>query len=159
MSDELKKGIEAIFAEKAAEDEKRKKLIDESIAAAEAFTEKFEQLKADLLRPTFQKTVDALKEKGILATIQESSQDKNQTNPPKITISFHVGSQGGHAAPHYPHFSAVCDSARKVVQLHQSSLVMGRGGQAGVIGQTNIDGLDEQFITQKLLDLLKLILK
>jgi hypothetical protein len=121
------------------------------------FRDRFVKHRADTIKPAMEQTADYLKTRGIVTTrITESDESANDRERPQTQITFTLMEDGGkHGFSHdRPSFSFICDKHKKTVSMHKSTIGPGHGGQSGGAGDVALDSLTDDFVQQKLLELI-----
>lgn len=165
MKDETKREFEAVFANhaKILEAQKQAKVAKES--NEEQFLRAFREKLTSTIKPAFERLRTYLDGKGLAARIEQSaerlSRDGRQESREEIALVLVVGgdSRPAHYRAELPHLALHPDKHRQVVDLHQSTMAPGRGGQSSGIGSVKLEQITEEFLEQKLLALLREVLK
>jgi hypothetical protein len=121
------------------------------------FRDRFIKHRADIIKPAMEQTADYLRSRGVVTTrITESDESINDRERPQTQITFTVMEDGGkHGFSHdRPYFSFICDKHKKTVSMHKSTIGPGHGGQNGGAGDVALDALTDDFVQQKLLELI-----
>jgi hypothetical protein len=157
----MKKEIEAKFDAVFSALEKRVQAAQSAEADRKTqesgFRDRFIKHRADVIKPAMEQTADYLRSRGVVTTrITESDESINDRERPQTLITFTVMEDGGkHGFSHdRPYLSFICDKHKRTVSMHKSTIGPGQGGQSGGIGDVALDSLTEDFVQEKLLELI-----
>lgn len=147
--------LSAFDAKRAAvkkETERRK-------TAHELFLEAFAEKTKSVIRPAMEELAIALRERGHDAEIveqAESSDAQGRVQNARVTLSiFPLGERPRHSNElDVPHVAIIANSHSDDVYVHQSTMMPGRGGQAGSEGKYTLDSITADLVQQLTLKVL-----
>ncbi len=157
MRKEIEAKFDAVFSarEKKAQAAQSAEIVRKTEEAESR--DRFIKHRADIIRPAMEQTADYLRSRGIVTTrITESDESVNDRERPQTQITFTVMEDGGkHGFSHdKPSFSFICDKHKRTVSMQKSTIGPGHGGQSSGVGDVALDSLTDDFVQQKLLELI-----
>jgi hypothetical protein len=162
VKQDLKTRLDAAFAGHAEKDQQRQAVKRERLRQDDIFLRRFHEVSSSLIKPALEEIGAFAQSKGLGFRIdqqQDGGTADGKHTEASISIRFYPGENQEHRPAHeYPHLSVMCSKFKQNVWLHQSTLSPGRGGQAGSVGEFQLDDLSEDLIQEKIADLLHKIL-
>lgn len=163
MIDKSKADLDAIFEAhcKSVQKTEAERTIREE--REDEFLQSFYRLQESIVRPVFEEFGDYVKGKGYDFKILERKEGKDyqgRSEKARISLVFIVADRPGNYQIHdYPCFIVGCNKTDQKIEFLQSTLIPGRGGQSGGIGDANINDVNSELIQQKVVSFLKQIFK
>lgn len=160
MDQDKKQEIDALFSAKKQQEEKVQNVREEREAKEAKFLNAFLELRANVIRPAMQSIVNYLDNKGFKSVIQETEEDRSgqQQTAAAITIKF-GSSTASYSSHQHPHFTARADRSAQKIQFHECTISPNHGGHAGSAGSNNVEEVTETLIQDKIMKVLREIIK
>ena len=134
----------------------------------EKFTEEFIKIRDEIIRPVFNRLKTEIERRGHKVQIEtkEPSWDTEKHLPIEPSISFNLELARGneeHRRPYstcdLPHLSFICNSSKKKVWSHESTVGPGHGGHGGSRGEFTINQITEKVVEDEVLGWLESLMK
>ena len=147
-----------------SDDEKRKqKAVIEAVvkSEAEAFVDSFKQVSTNVIKPVLSKIKSQLEGRGRKAKIDEKEDSityDGKHQQASLSIYFGVSESEFSSRLHeYAHVTFFCNKQGKIIQVHESTIMPGRGGQAGAAGTLGLEDVTEETIQRSVMKVLRTI--
>lgn len=160
MDQDKKQEIDALFSAKKTQEDKVKAIREERESQEAEFLNSFLELRASVIRPAMEKIVEYLDCKGFKSAIRETEEDRSgqQQTAASITISFGP-SASSYSSQQHPHFTARADRSAEKVQFHECTIGPNHGGHSGGTGASKLKEVTETLIQDKIMKVLREIIK
>lgn len=160
MDQDKKQEIDALFSAKQEQEDKVKAIREERESKEAEFLNSFLELRASVIKPAMEKIIEYLDGKGFKSAIQETEEDRSgqQQTAASITISFGPRASS-YSSQQHPHFTARADRAAQKVQFHECTIGPNHGGHAGSAGSSELEEVTETLIQNKIMKVLREIIK
>lgn len=167
MKDETKRQFEEVFSqhERKLEQQRKAKVAQET--KEQEFIRTFRERCASTIKPALERIAAYLSTKGMNAHIEYSEEavgrDGRVQRREQIMLVL-VLTAGQDAARYHrpdemPHIAFWPDKHKGIVDVYQSTIGPGRGGQGGSIGSVRLDQLTGDFLEERVLSLVREVLK
>lgn len=166
MKEDIQKGFDAVFSAHEAKQLRAKQAVEAQKSKEELFLEKFKSHVTSTIKPAFESVKTYLQGKGIEARVYEEQDrtepDGRQQSTAGIAMTLLLPDERSGRVSHgtdTPTFRLSCSKRQGTVNLWQSTMAPGRGGQAGSEGEFNLEQVTEEFAHQKLLKWVSAVFK
>jgi hypothetical protein len=164
MKQDIQQQFDALFAayaQKIAE-ERQAKAAKESLE--DDFEREFKQRCDTSITSVFGQLGDYLKAKGLKTRVEQTHErrgrDGTLQHERAITLRLLIGDEDRHY-PEYeqPHLSLICDKSKQLVHIVESTTTLQAGGHSHILASVTIEQLTDEFLQQKVLQLLQDVLR
>jgi hypothetical protein len=157
MKDSVKSGLDALFRATQEKNNQVQSVEKEKERREEALLSSFYVLQKSIIRPAMEAIGKYVEEKGYKYEIDESKEGTAQDGKHQsasIAIRFFFGKESDRPTYQYPAFTVFFEKHAQKVRFHESTVVPGRGGQAGPAGEASLDEVTVDLIHTKILHVL-----
>lgn len=163
MKTDIQQQFDALFAAHAQKiaEERQAKAAKES--REDDFEREFKQRCDTSITSVFGQLGEYLKTKGLKTRVEQTQErrgrDGTLQRESAITLRLLIGDEDRHY-PQYeqPHLSLICDKGKQLVHVVESTTTLQSGGQSHTLGSVKIEQLTDEFLQQKVLQLLQDVL-
>jgi hypothetical protein len=163
MKNDIQQQFEALFAAHAQKiaQERQAKAVRES--REDDFEREFKQRCDTSITSAFGQLGEYLKTKGLKTRVEQTQERRGRDGTLQreraITLRLLIGDEDRHY-PEYeqPHLSLICDKSKQLVHIIESTTTLQSGGQSHTLGSVKIEQLTDEFLQQKVLQLLQDVL-
>lgn len=164
MKKDIEAQFDAAFAVHAKNVERRSQVQVEQESKEDAFVRAFKERRTSFIKPTLEEIAQYLQTKGMKTRIDETdethSRDNSQQQRTAITIRVLTGDEQRYYADHeQPNVSVVCSKNEQLVKFIESTISLGAGGHSGESGSVKLELLTDELIQQKVLAVVRAVLK
>jgi hypothetical protein len=164
MKQDIQDRFEALFAAHA------QKLAQERAAKAakeireDEFERLFQHCCDTSIASAFEQLGEYLRTKGLKTRLEQTQERRGRDGTVQhqraITLRLLVGDDDRHY-PEYeqPHLSLVCDKAKQLIDVIESTATLQSSGHTNAVGSVKIEQLTDEFLQEKVLLLLQEVLK
>lgn len=160
MKDEIKKQLDAMFAEASAEKKQVEVKRDMEAEARAEFLQQFQNIRDVDLAQALNEFAAYVRPHGWEAAVRVMEEQAGQLDrrgdtfrigqPASIALEFSREGAPVGRGDHPPRFAIICETAAREVRFHESTMGPGHGGSSGSAGTAKLDQLTPDFIHEKL---------
>ena len=169
MKKDIEEQLDAAFDAHATRVEQRHQAKEQKESKEDTFLRAFKELRTTLIKPALDSVAKYLQAKEMRTHIAETDEGVTpgvgRSEQTGITIYFltddlRLGDRQHSVADHrQPHLSFTCDKHAEVVQFFESTISGTSGGHSGGAGSAKLETLTEDLIHNKVLALVRQILR
>jgi len=131
-------------------------------AGGDVFLKEFERLQKEIIRPVMEDIGNELKTRGHKYRIsekEESSDSEGRVLDARISMSiFPSGiNSSAYGSESFPSISFIATKWKRKIWVHENTMVPGRGGHGGSIGEFDSEEITGSIVEEKILEVLKKI--
>ena len=163
MKQDIQQQFDALFAshEQKIAQERQAKAARES--REDDFEREFKQRCDSSITAAFGQLGEYLKAKGLKTRVEQTQERRGRDGTLQreraITLRLLIGDEDRHY-PEYeqPHLSLICDKGKQLVHIIESTSTLQSGGHSNIVASVRIEQLTDEFLQQKVLQLLQDVL-
>jgi hypothetical protein len=164
MHKDIQDQFDAAFAANAKKVEAQQQAKVAKESQKDAFVRAFKELRTSSFRPALEEIAQYLQTNGMKTRIEELDEERAHSGRLEqhtaILIRLLIGDEERHYASHeQPYLQLICDQHAQLVQFHENTVAPGRGGHGGETGTANLDQVTHELIQQKVLAVVREVLK
>lgn len=166
MKEETKRQFDEVFNVHTRKLEEQRQVKVAKETKEEQFIRAFRERCAKIIKPALQRIGEYLLAKGMKTQVSETQEstgrDGRIDSREQIAIGLVITDDNEGRRPslyEYPFLALQADKHRQLVDLHQSTTAPGRGGISGGIGSVKLEDVTEALLEEKVLGLVREVLK